>query len=57
MRHVKTFKLVSSGLLADILGWIRGKRNEYIDAISVLAMGTGREVTRVQSEGMVTVLF
>ncbi|KAM9748759.1 B9 domain-containing protein 1 isoform 3-T3 [Dama dama] len=38
------------------LGWFMGRRPEYTDP-KVVAQGEGREVTRVRSQGFVTLLF
>lgn len=46
----------SSSTLQKFTAWITGLRPEYIDP-QVVAMGEGREVTRVRSQGFVTVSF
>jgi len=46
----------SSSSLQQFIGWIAGKRPEFIDSRTV-AGSEGREVTRVRSQGYVTVLF
>lgn len=39
-----------------VLSWFMGRRPEYTDP-KVVAQGEGREVTRVRSQGFVTLLF
>eukprot|EP00281_Chroomonas_sp_CCMP1168_P034767 CAMPEP_0206242710 /NCGR_PEP_ID=MMETSP0047_2-20121206/17205_1 /ASSEMBLY_ACC=CAM_ASM_000192 /TAXON_ID=195065 /ORGANISM="Chroomonas mesostigmatica_cf, Strain CCMP1168" /LENGTH=209 /DNA_ID=CAMNT_0053667753 /DNA_START=68 /DNA_END=697 /DNA_ORIENTATION=+ len=50
--HVRMFRPLSSSPLQQFIGWINGTPPEYIDAKRP-AMPTGREVTRVESVGVV----
>ena len=45
----------TSGLQA-LAGWVLGRRPEFVDP-RVVARGEGRDVTRVRSQGHVTVVF
>jgi hypothetical protein len=45
---------VTSNFIQQALGWLVGKQPEFIDP-KFVAQGIGREVTRVQSQGTVTV--
>nr|CAD7589262.1 unnamed protein product [Timema genevievae] len=46
----------SSSLIQKLSCWLTGRRPEYVDP-RVLAQGEGREVTRVRTQGQVTVSF
>ncbi|XP_005349969.1 B9 domain-containing protein 1 [Microtus ochrogaster] len=46
----------SSLVFSYVLSWFMGRRPEYTDP-KVVAQGEGREVTRVRSQGFVTLLF
>jgi B9 domain-containing protein 1 len=56
-RYIRMFRPVPSSLLTQALGWLTGKNAEYLDAPTLIAKGEGREVTRVQSGGLVKVSF
>ena len=56
-RYVHLFAPVSSSLLSEFFGWIKGKPAEYINPSELLAKNEGREVTRVASSGTVKVQF
>ena len=45
----------TSGLQA-LAGWVLGRRPEFVDP-RVVARGEGRDVTRVRSQGHVTMVF
>ncbi|XP_076458707.1 B9 domain-containing protein 1-like [Babylonia areolata] len=53
---VPMFVPESSSLLQKLTSWFLGRRPEYVDP-RVVAQGEGREVTRVRSQGFVTVSF
>ena len=57
VRYVKTFLPASSSMLVRFIGWLKGRPAEYSDPASTLSTGTGREVTRVKSHGLVKVVF
>nr|CAD7257203.1 unnamed protein product [Timema shepardi] len=46
----------SSSLVQKLSCWLTGRRPEYVDP-RILAQGEGREVTRVRTQGQVTVSF
>ncbi|KAI2581804.1 B9 domain containing 1 [Homo sapiens] len=46
----------STSKLQKFTSWFMGRRPEYTDP-KVVAQGEGREVTRVRSQGFVTLLF
>ncbi|XP_042196936.1 B9 domain-containing protein 1 [Callorhinchus milii] len=46
----------SSSKMQKFTSWIMGRRPEYTDP-KVVAQGDGREVTRVKSQGYVTLSF
>lgn len=56
-RYMNLFSPMSSSLLSQIFGWLKGKNAEYISPTELLAKNEGREVTRVQSGGVVKVVF
>ena len=56
-RYARMFKPISSSLLTKFFGWLAGKNAEYVDAPRLIAKAEGREVTRVQSGGLVKVTF
>jgi hypothetical protein len=51
------FAPVSSSVLGEFLGWLKGKPAEYISPAELLTKNDGREVTRVTSAGIVKVKF
>uniref|UniRef100_A0AAA9S095 B9 domain-containing protein 1 n=1 Tax=Bos taurus TaxID=9913 RepID=A0AAA9S095_BOVIN len=58
-RHKKTIPMFvpeSTSKLQKFTSWFMGRRPEYTDP-KVVAQGEGREVTRVRSQGFVTLLF
>ncbi|XP_041434650.1 B9 domain-containing protein 1 isoform X2 [Xenopus laevis] len=58
-RHTRTIPMFvpeSSSRLQRFTSWFMGRRPEFTDA-KVVAQGEGREVTRVRSQGCVTVSF
>ncbi|KAL5018172.1 hypothetical protein ScPMuIL_003894 [Solemya velum] len=55
-QRVPMFVPESSSQLQKFTSWILGRRPEYVDP-RVVAQGEGREVTRVRSQGFVTVSF
>ncbi|XP_021103236.1 B9 domain-containing protein 1 isoform X2 [Heterocephalus glaber] len=58
-RHKRTIPMFvpeSTSKLQKFTSWFMGRRPEYTDP-KVLAQGEGREVTRVRSQGFVTLLF
>ncbi|KAK7508005.1 hypothetical protein BaRGS_00000970, partial [Batillaria attramentaria] len=54
--RVPMFVPESSSLLQKLTSWFLGRRPEYVDP-RVIAQGEGREVTRVRSQGYVTISF
>ena len=46
----------STSGLQSLAGWMLGRRPEFVDP-RVVAKGEGRDVTRVSSQGHVTVVF
>lgn len=46
-RYVHLFCPMSSSLLSEIFGWLKGKRAEYINPKELISKNEGREVTRV----------
>eukprot|EP00918_Siedleckia_nematoides_P005369 GHVU01011839.1.p2 GENE.GHVU01011839.1~~GHVU01011839.1.p2 ORF type:complete len:201 (-),score=42.03 GHVU01011839.1:134-736(-) len=52
--QVRMFRPVSSSKLQQFIGWINGQPAEYVDTKRP-AMPSGREVTRVESTGVVTI--
>ncbi|XP_013388568.1 B9 domain-containing protein 1 [Lingula anatina] len=55
-QRIGMFVPESTSKLQKLTAWITGRRPEYVDP-RVLAQGEGREVTRVRSQGYVTVSF
>ncbi|XP_044900394.1 B9 domain-containing protein 1 isoform X1 [Felis catus] len=58
-RHKRTIPMFvpeSTSKLQKFTSWFMGRRPEYTDP-KVVAQGEGREVTRVRSQGFVTLLF
>eukprot|EP00062_Callorhinchus_milii_P020464 gi/632976179/ref/XP_007904651.1/ PREDICTED: B9 domain-containing protein 1 [Callorhinchus milii] len=58
-RHKRTIPMFvpdSSSKMQKFTSWIMGRRPEYTDP-KVVAQGDGREVTRVKSQGYVTLSF
>lgn len=58
-RHKRTIPMFvpeSTSQLQKFTSWFMGRRPEYTDP-KVVAQGEGREVTRVRSQGFVTLLF
>lgn len=55
-RTVAMFVPESTSKLQKFTSWFLGRRPEYVDP-RVIAQGEGREVTRVRSQGHVTVMF
>ena len=55
VRYVQIFKPKSSSYLVDFLGWMDGKPAEYINPVDLLQKTIGREVTRVESAGIVKI--
>ncbi|XP_067572740.1 B9 domain-containing protein 1 isoform X1 [Pseudorca crassidens] len=58
-RHKRTIPMFvpeSVSKLQKFTSWFMGRRPEYTDP-KVVAQGEGREVTRVRSQGFVTLLF
>ncbi|CAL1273162.1 unnamed protein product [Larinioides sclopetarius] len=55
-RRIAVFVPESSSMLQRFTSWLIGRRPEFIDP-RVVAQGEGRDVTKVRSQGYVTVLF
>uniref|UniRef100_A0A8C3V314 B9 domain-containing protein 1 n=3 Tax=Passeriformes TaxID=9126 RepID=A0A8C3V314_CATUS len=58
-RHKRTIAMFvpeSTSRLQQLTSWFTGRRPEFTDP-KVVAQGEGREVTRVRSQGFVTVCF
>ncbi|CAI2379743.1 unnamed protein product [Moneuplotes crassus] len=56
-RYVRLFQPVTSSIFGKFLGWIKGNPASYKDAPNLIAKGEGREVTRVQSGGLIKITF
>ncbi|XP_025090453.1 B9 domain-containing protein 1-like [Pomacea canaliculata] len=54
--RIPMFVPESSSLLQKLTSWFLGRRPEYVDP-RVVAQGEGREVTRVRSQGFITISF
>lgn len=57
VRYVHLFNPISSSLLSEIFGWLKGKPAEYINPKELISKNEGREVTRVQSVGTIKIQF
>ncbi|NXY46856.1 B9D1 protein, partial [Ceuthmochares aereus] len=58
-RHTRTIAMFvpeSSSELQKFTSWFTGRRPEFTDP-KVVAQGEGREVTRVRSQGFMTISF
>jgi B9 domain-containing protein 1 len=55
-QRIPLFVPESSSLFQKLLSWMFSRRPEYTDP-KVLAQGEGREVTRVRSQGHMTISF
>ncbi|VDP77622.1 unnamed protein product [Echinostoma caproni] len=55
-RRIPMFVPQSSSVLMQLNAWLSGKRPEFVNP-RVVASGDGREVTRVQTQGFVDVIF
>ncbi|XXQ36340.1 B9 domain-containing protein 1 [Plasmodiophora brassicae] len=55
-RHVRLYRPRSSSICQQVMAWIHGTPPEYFDS-NFVAQGQGRDVTRVQSTGVVKVVF
>ncbi|NWW30032.1 B9D1 protein, partial [Panurus biarmicus] len=58
-RHKRTIAMFvpeSTSRLQQLTSWFTGRRPEFTDP-KVVAQGEGREVTRVRSQGFVTISF
>ncbi|NWX88793.1 B9D1 protein, partial [Nothoprocta ornata] len=58
-RHIRTLPMFvpeSTSRLQKFTSWFTGRRPEFTDP-RVVAQGEGREVTRVRSQGFVTISF
>ncbi|NXS45738.1 B9D1 protein, partial [Balaeniceps rex] len=58
-RHTRTIPMFvpeSTSRLQQFTSWFTGRRPEFTDP-RVVAQGEGREVTRVRSQGFVTISF
>ena len=51
---IPVFVPESASIVQRIAGWVMGRRPEFVDP-RVVASGEGRDVTRVTSQGFVTV--
>lgn len=56
-RYVHIFAPVSSSYLSSFFGFLLGKPAEYLNPTQLLTTNDGREVTRVESTGLVKVQF
>ena len=54
---MQIFKPKTSSPTAEFFGWLMGKPAEYINPKDILQRTQGREVTRVESVGLVKVKF
>ena len=57
MRYIHVFCPLSSSILSSILGFLKGSPAEYTAPTDLLTKNEGREVTRVESVGLVKVQF
>ena len=48
-RYIRNFRPISNNLWIEFLGWLRGKKDEHIDAPKTLVKAEGREATRVRA--------
>ncbi|KAK4308880.1 hypothetical protein Pmani_019452 [Petrolisthes manimaculis] len=55
-RRLTTFVPESASTVQKLLSWLTGRRPEFINP-KLIAQGRGREVTRVRSQGEVTITF
>lgn len=55
-RKIPMFVPESSSLLQKFTAWFFGRRPEFVDP-KIVAQGEGRDVTRVRSQGTITVRF
>ncbi|EEC06461.1 eppb9, putative, partial [Ixodes scapularis] len=55
-RSMSMFVPESSSLVHKLVGWMSGRRPEFVDP-KMVARGEGREVTRMTSDGVVDVIF
>ncbi|CAH1793689.1 unnamed protein product [Owenia fusiformis] len=55
-RRIAMFVPESSSQFQKMTAWLMGRRPEFVDA-RVIAQGEGREVTRVRSQGFITLSF
>jgi len=56
-RYIQIFKPKSSSYLIDLIGTIQGKPAEYYNPVDLLQKTTGREVSRVETCGVVKIQF
>ena len=56
-RYIQVFKPRASSIIRDWFGWLQGKSAEFTNPIDLLNKAHGREVTRVDSVGIVKVKF
>eukprot|EP00347_Sterkiella_histriomuscorum_P007499 403348687 len=56
-RYINLFRPISSSLLSQVFGWFKGKNAEFISPTELLAKNEGREVTRVESSGVLKIQF
>ena len=54
-RYLQIFKPKSSSTLIELIGFLNGKTAEFTQPVELLSRGVGREVTRVESAGVVKV--
>ncbi|KAG7167528.1 B9 domain-containing protein 1-like [Homarus americanus] len=55
-RRLTTFVPESASMVQKLISWLIGRRPEFVDP-KLITQGKGREVTRVRSQGEVTVTF
>uniref|UniRef100_A0A7E4VUR9 B9 domain-containing protein 1 n=1 Tax=Panagrellus redivivus TaxID=6233 RepID=A0A7E4VUR9_PANRE len=55
-RKIPVFTPVASTVMHKLIGFFTGRRAEYVDP-RIVATSEGREVTRVQTEGLITANF
>ena len=56
-RYMQMFKPKTSSTFFEVLGWLGSAPAEYKTPIEILQKGQGREVTRVESVGIVKIKF
>lgn len=56
-RTVHIFSPITSSVIGNFLGILKGQKAELKNAPKVIASGDGREITRTKSEGTIKIVF